>query len=423
MAERYAVRTSVFTSGERFPLLIDLRTGVPLFDSTVFALTEFRTRNLASATIEQMLRALKVFLLFCEKHEIDLAERMLDGQLLQLGELDALAQLCRLPMSDIQALVDSSSPVHGRTVLPLESYRAKVRKAIPEIVDPGTRIRYIRRFIGWLADRRLLSMGGLHPSRTVLLSTKDIVVSGLTARIPIDKGRNKANRHKALDEAAQKRLWQITGVNLPENPWQGRHARLRNDLIVRWLMGLGVRRGELLGIKVKDVNFRANQVFIARRADDPSDPRVNQPNAKTADRLLPVSDDLARRTRQYILEERRRFPKARKHEFLFVANGGAPLSVRGLNRVFEVLSKKHPELLGVFPHIFRHTNNYNFSKLADEHGMDPETEKKTRSQLMGWSETSGTAETYTRRETERKAREASLQMQNKMVTRRDDSEE
>jgi hypothetical protein len=54
--------------------------------------------------------------------------------------------------------------------------------------------------------------------------------------------------------------------------------------------------------------------------------------------------------------------------------------------------------------------------------MDLEKEKKTRSQIMGWSETSGTAETYTRREIERKAREASLQLQNTMVKPRDDSE-
>jgi integrase len=78
--------------------------------------------------------------------------------------------------------------------------------------------------------------------------------------------------------------------------------------------------------------------------------------------------------------------------------------------------------MGVFPHLFRHTNNYNFSRLADELGMDLEKEKKTRSQMMGWSETSGTAETYTRREIERKAREASLQLQNTMVEPRYDSE-
>lgn len=417
MAERYTVRNTVFESGERFPLLVDVRTGVPLFDPTVFVLTEFRTRNRASATIEQVLRALKVLLLFCDMHRIDLARRMLEGQLLELGELDALVQLCRLPMSDIEALVDACPTAGGRTVASLENYRARTNRGFPEVAgdSAAVRIRYIRQFIGWLADRCLLSLSARHSSRAALLNARDIVVSGLTARVPTGKGRNKTHSRRALDDAAQERLWKIVDVNSPENPWEGRHAKVRNELIVRWFMGLGVRRGELLGVKVNDVNFRANEVFIARRADDPSDPRVHQPNAKMADRLLPISDDLARRTRHYILEERRRFPEARKHAFLVVANGGAPLSLRGLNKIFSVLSAKHPELMGVFPHLFRHTNNYNFSKNADEQGMDPEKEKKTRSHLMGWSETSGTAETYTRREIERRARDASLRMQDKMA--------
>jgi len=135
------------------------------------------------------------------------------------------------------------------------------------------------------------------------------VVSGLAARIPTGKGRNKTYGRRALDAAGQERLWQLVDIDSPENPWEGRHARARNELIVRWFMGLGVRRGELLGVKVSDVNFQSNEVFIARRADDPSDPRLHQPNTKTADRLLPISDDLARRTRHYILEERRRFPQ------------------------------------------------------------------------------------------------------------------
>ncbi|WP_075793715.1 tyrosine-type recombinase/integrase [Massilia putida] len=422
MGESYAVKNIVFESGERFPLLVDRRTGMPLFDPTVFTLTEFRARNRASATIEQVLRALKVFVLFCEAHQIDLTSRMLDGQLLGLGELDALAKLCRLPMSEIESRIDADT-TQPRAVISLESYRAKARAGLPEVdVDSaGVRMRYIRQFIGWLADRRILSLSARHPSRAALLQTKEIVESGLNARIPTGKGRNKVSGRKALDEAAQGLLWRIIDVDSPENPWEGRHARVRNELIVRWFMGLGVRRGELLGVKVSDVNFRSNEVFIARRADDPSDPRANQPNTKTADRVLPLSDDLARRTRHYILEERRRYPAARKHAFLFVANGGAPLSLRGLNKIFSVLSAKHPELLSVFPHLLRHTNNFNFSKLADEQGMDREKEKKTRSQLMGWSETSGTAEKYTRREIERKARDASLELQNKMTKPNDEN--
>lgn len=82
MAERYTVRTAVFASGERLPILVNVSTGVPLFDPTVFTLSQIRARNRASATIEVVLRALMVLQLFCDQHQIDLTERMRAGRLL-----------------------------------------------------------------------------------------------------------------------------------------------------------------------------------------------------------------------------------------------------------------------------------------------------------------------------------------------------
>ncbi|MFL9952164.1 site-specific integrase [Paraburkholderia nemoris] len=426
MAERYRIETSVFASGERFPFLVCADTGIPLFDPTVFALTEYRTRNRASGTIEQMLRDLTVLLMFCNAHQIDLHARMLDGRLLDLGELDALVRMCRLPLSviEFESRVDVSASESNRAVVSLQSYKARSKNKHQEISgeSASVRIRYIQKYLGWLVDRRVLTLSAKHPARLPLVQAKDIVVSGLIARSPAGRGRNKVGRRKALDETAQERLWQIVAVDSPENPWEGRHAKVRNELIVRWFMGLGIRRGELLGLKIPDLNFRSNEAFIARRADDPTDPRVYQPNAKTLDRLLPMSDDLARRTKAYILQERRKYGKARAHAFLFVANGGAPLSLRGLNKIFDVLRGKHREFEELFPHLMRHTTNFNFSKIADEQGMDREKELKARSHMMGWSETSNTAATYTQRETERKAREASLQLQNKMVKPINDSQ-
>ncbi|VVD59242.1 integrase [Pandoraea horticolens] len=418
MVERYTVRLTVLESGERLPLLVDVRSGVPLFDPTVFVLSELRARNRASATIEQALRAIKVFEIFCDLYEINLVARISKGRLLSLGEINALAQLCRLPMAAIEALSDLRPVGEGHISTSFESVRFRSWSGHHEVAGDscGIRIRYIRQFIGWLADRYLLSMNAKHALRATLFVAKDRVESGLTGRIPARGRTGASNRsRRALNDSMQERLWQVVHANSLENPWHGAHSRVRNELIIRWFMGLGVRRGELLGIKISDIDFQSNTVFIARRADDFRDPRVRQPNAKTRDRLLPISDDLARRTRLYILNERRVFPAARGHAFLLVANGGAPLSLRGLNRIFASLGKRHSELRDVFPHILRHTNNYNFSKIADAMGMEPEMERKTRSQLMGWSETSGSAEVYTRRETERKARTASLLLQRKMV--------
>jgi integrase len=188
---------------------------------------------------------------------------------------------------------------------------------------------------------------------------------------------------------------------------------------VRWLLTLGIRRGELLGVRVSDLNFQTNEVLIARRADDPEDPRANEPNTKTRDRLLSLEEDLAVLTRRYVTGARRRIEGARRHDYVFVANGtGAPLSLSGLNKIFVVLRTKCPSLPDeLSPHVFRHTWNDEFSAVMDKRQVSEETEKKIRARLMGWSETSGTAATYTRRHTDRKAKEASLALQAKFKAR------
>lgn len=57
MTIRYAVRMLMFASGERFPVLIDLRTGIPDFDVTAFQLSEFRQVSRGCATLEHVARA------------------------------------------------------------------------------------------------------------------------------------------------------------------------------------------------------------------------------------------------------------------------------------------------------------------------------------------------------------------------------
>ena len=86
-----------------------------------------------------------------------------------------------------------------------------------------------------------------------------------------------------------------------------------------------------------------------------------------------------------------------------------------LAKAFQVLREKCKDLpRDLSAHVLRHTWNENFSIAMDKEKTGEETEKKIRSYLMGWSETSGTAATYTRRHIRNKAREVSLDIQKKM---------
>ena len=67
-----------------------------------------------------------------------------------------------------------------------------------------------------------------------------------------------------------------------------------------------MRRGELLNIRISDLNFRESTVVVLRRADDLSDPRTNQPKVKTRGREIPLSKGLLDKTNAYIMNVNRR---------------------------------------------------------------------------------------------------------------------
>lgn len=416
----YAVRTLVLASGERLPVLVDRTLGQPLFQPTVYTLTELRARNRASGTIEQALRALEVLYLFLDIARIDLPTRLDEGKFLELGEIDELVRLCRM-LEAIAAM--SPRGEEGTTlsaaVTSLEKVRARPQRA-PKEVDrkcAGDRVRSIRDHLAWLLAGRLLRFKLSDPAYSTQEAAGGRLITLLNARIPSSRGRSTIGKREGTSPETTARLLQVIDPASPENPWRNWHARKRNALALHWLGELGLRRGELLGVRISAVDFRRNLVLITRRADDPKDPRRRQPDAKTRDREVPLSPGLIQMTEDYIIDVRRALKGARKHDFLFVASGaGAPMSLIALNKVFKVLRLRVPELPSTLsPHVMRHTWNDRFAEHMDRIGASEDWEKKMRAYLMGWSETSDTAATYTRRHIRNKARVASLKMQDEML--------
>jgi len=415
----YKVKTVVSVNGERLPTLVG-SDGLPLFEPMLFVLTEIRAKNRAANTIANSLRAILVFYLFLDLNRVDLKRRLAEGRLFSMGEIDDLVRLCRLPIEKI-----ASAAVHNEAasvvgpVVSIEKYRQRVVSEVAGEIVPtfaATRMRCIRDYLKWLVADRSSRVGFGSEYRTALEATGRFVVSAIDARIPAGDSRGFLGRREGLDPASVKELLRVIDPDSPDNPWQDEHSRVRNELIILWLYFLGMRRGELLGVHVSDIDFRKGSVIVARRADDPTDPRKDQPNVKTRAREIPLSQLLQDKTSTYVVKYRSALLAARKHQFLFIASdSGAPLSIPSFAKIFNVLREKCPTLpRNLFAHLLRHTWNDRFSEEMDKRGVAEETEKKTRSYLMGWSETSGTAATYTRRHIRLKASAASLEMQNKM---------
>lgn len=418
----YRVKTVVSGNGERLPMLIG-SDGTPLFEPTLFVLTELRARNRAANTIGNSLRGILVLYLFLDLNGIDLKRRLIEGRVLSMGEIEDLVRLCRLPIVEIVALSNQGGVTSiAETVVSLEKHRQRLATAtIKEIVPAfaATRLRCIRDYLKWLVVDRSSRFGADSDFRSSLEAAGNFVVGALDARLPVDDGRGYLGKREGLDPDSVTELLRVIDPDCPDNPWHDEHSRFRNELVILWLYYLGLRRGELLGVRVSDINFRNGSVIIARRADDPNDPRRNQPNVKTKAREIPLAQLLQDKTHAYVIKYRSALPAARKHGFLFVAsNSGAPLSIPSFAKIFNVLRAKCPGLpRNLFAHLLRHTWNDRFSEEMDRRNVGEEAEKKTRAYLMGWSETSGTAATYTRRHVREKAKEVSLAMQGQMLAK------
>ena len=399
-------------AGERMPLLCDAQSGLGLFEPTAYALY-LRSRGRAVNTLGQALRAVQLLYQVLSARGIDLLERVRHNELLTLGEVETLVEQCKLKKHDLDEL--HHGPSEGE---PIRLDIARLRKGDRKLarlptVDSNSsivRLKYIEQYLRWFAEYAYLQK--LPQNRELFRDVASRTADAIGSRIPSARKRNASTRKRGLTEKHEAALLKLVRPDAPSNPWPESFLRERNYLIVRMLLGLGVRKGELLGIKVQDINLARSTVFIARRADDPEDPRHIHPATKTFDRELLAGAELMAQLKGYLVQ-RSKLPLAKKNPYLIVNERGAPLSLNSVDYMFATLRTHLPDIKQLSAHILRHTWNDRFSDLV-EGKLSPEEEKKVRNYIMGWSEDSRSAENYTVRYVEQQAHTALTVMQKKM---------
>lgn len=413
MVGKYSVVQVQMQSGERMPLLVDASTGLGLFEPTGYALV-LRNTNRATNTIAQALRAVMLLYQILDANGIDLLQRIRANELLTLGEIEALIEQCKLKKADLNEI--HFGPIDEK-VARLDL--AKLKKGLKaqanlDTVDRGTaavRVKYIKGYLEWLQEYAFLQK--LPANRELFKKVADATVKAIKARTPKVRKKNATQRKKGLTHAHQARLLSVMHPDSPENPWGDAFIRERNYLVVLLLLATGMRKGELLGVKVNDFNVRENKLLVARRPDDPEDPRPRKVYAKTYDRELMLGAELVDSLKRYLKVVRASTDGAKQHPYLIVSEAGAPLALNSVDFMFAALRGVLHEIAKLSAHILRHTWNDRFSEFA-QNNLEPEDEKKTRNYIMGWTESSRSAENYTARYVEMQAAEAMTAMQNKM---------
>lgn len=413
-----------FESGERLPLLVDTATGIPDFESTQYILTQQRPRNLSASTLRSITRAIMFGYQVLEVMGVDIDERITNRALFTLEELDQLANYFRQTQEVLRARLRKS--LQKSSVVSIRKGRRGLDEHIETVAGDSAAIRliYFKGFVDWKVKKFLLGNAAKEGADTLWKALQSFA-EGIEVRAPKKSRKSDLELPEGMSKEEVQVLIELIDPTSHSNPWKSAAIKARNKLVVSLLLATGMRKGELLGIKVHDIDFKANEITVHRRADDAEDTRVIQPNAKTRARVLKISPQLAREVHQYLTKHREGAQRARRHPFLLVSNGtGNPLSISALDRVFsDLLVASSGRISKLSPHLLRHTWNDRFSELMDEKGVEENKELDARSYQMGWKPGSGTAKTYTRRHIKKRANDASLALQNRLIEKRNEHEE
>lgn len=398
------IQYACFPSGERYPVLLD-EDGSPSFWPTLFVTICYRNSSKAANTIVAVLQALKILFSWSQERGIDLHRRLTSPHPLSASEIDGLVAYLRRSQASRQSSVVSQ-------------IRGPRKSAHVSSKTHWDRLTYIAEYLIWV-EARLPKRAQDRPSWV----SKS--VTSLLAQRPSVKRNGASSTRLALSSEAQEQLLELISAGSNANPFADTAVRIRNELIVRLFLETGMRVGELLALKVADIDFQSNKLTIARRHDEQSDIRRVQPVVKTRDRVLPIDEKTIDLATTYVTKHRAKIKASKKNPYLFVTHKkgpthGAPLSYRSILKIFRHISDAGgDDLKGMTPHVLRHTMNYNLSLLFDKSGQTPEKEEKIRSYINGWKEGSGTASTYLARHTQESARKALMEMQ-KSIRRKND---
>lgn len=397
LLSKYFCHTAVFSSGERFPVLLYRDSYQPVALPIRYIIDERRENN-KSGTLARDCRVLSWFYEWCDAREIEIEIRLLDGDILTKGEITSFCRYLRASRSEV--LVGSIGTSNARG------------KGHCNVLSPETFNSYIRvveSFLLWAAYEFI-------PVATPEEAVRE-TVKGAVQRVKraFSSNRTSGRTISTRGGLSRKEVEEIREVIRPgaHNPFR-MSTQYRNQLIFELLLATGIRRGELLKIKLTHLPVGSKTTLnIVRAPDDKDDPRRNEPQVKTRMREIPLPRQLRVALWKYVQKHR----KSNGTAYLFTsARNGAPLDSGGVNWIFSFLVKKHfSHLRGrLSPHTMRHTFNEMLVELAQSLDWTEGQIRDLQRYLNGWSESSEMPTRYTRRLIEVQAMEVAQRFQQRL---------
>ena len=238
----------------------------------------------------------------------------------------------------------------------------------------------------------------------------------------------------------------MENIEQHDDIWKTKHIQLRNEVMFGLQFYGGLRIGEVLNLKIKEVMVRANQIEVVHRNSNQPDPRGAQGgSAKTGSRLVRIPNHFAEKIDEWIgvrgdiedaLIDRKILGRCQDWLIINVQAGkryGAPTTRENARKAFKQLLKKAglnaasiDEEAGQVgerrggSHVLRHLSATRYARALFAEKKDPKQIEQKLRLRFGWSENSEMPFLYTSLESERAVEESLAAREQKRAQRMQD---
>jgi integrase len=388
------VETITHESGDLLPLLLD-GDGLPIPAPNEFIISR---RSLSPNTLTRNLRELSVLYLWLENENIDLESRISNKLFFNEAEIKG-------------GLVEFLRRDHEK--------RQKVKKLV---VTPNTfnqRLTTVRQFLAWYFDVVIGSVPYSSNHYEQLIENRqrllDFLETSFINAPPTNKSQKKGLEGREID-------FLLTVLNPENKQAYGRDpaVRYRNYIFTMIMLYYGLRPGELLSLRVEDVEIGAiSSIRVERRSPDLLDTRKPRPQIKRNGRVLPIDDPVfAKNLDIYITEWRDLLEDKsdKESDYLILSDDGEPLSQSSITQFFQLLRKKYSNDLPshLTSKALRHSFSSQMERTLRNSGMEEDKRKQALAYLRGDSSLTS-QDVYIAQEVEEQAKIALQKYQRDLI--------
>lgn len=263
------------------------------------------------------------------------------------------------------------------------------------------RIEHVRDYLNFLYEKL-----GDQSSRE---SACDDLVGRINRKIKAAKPswkKRKLQDMKGLNQKQRDRLLEVMHPDSSENPFANTALKLRNYIVLLLGLDFGLRRSEMLLVKINDIHWHNKKISIINLENEKIDKRPKAPQFKTHEREWVMNDDLEWALKEYVENHRIAqggLSEAKTHPFVLVShrrNEGRALSMNALDGVLNRVGVVFPELSDVHLHYLRHDSVYTLlESMREELELLTPEDRTTKVQKVltyafGWSSESNMPRLY-----------------------------